>query len=109
MKKRISKLYHENEALKTRITNQQEELSKYQSKKTEKNNKKIRLQDTEFDEEKIKKLFKKLKMRKKRKYYYDDYYNSDEADVESDNSDEDEDGNESENEEINTRKKKTLK
>ena len=38
--------------------------------------KKIRLLDTEFDEEKIKKLFKKPKIRKKRKYYYDDYHNS---------------------------------
>ena len=54
---------------------------------------------------KFKKLFKKPKMKKKRKYYYDDYYNSDVADVESDNSDEGGDINESKNEEINSIKK----
>ena len=108
-KKEYQKCY-ENEALKKRITELQEELTKYQSENNEKNNKKIRLLDTEFDEEKIKKLFKKPKIKKKRKYYYDDYHNSDEADVESDSSDEDDDRNESEYEEINARKKKkTLK
>ena len=44
-------------------------------------------------------------MKKKRKYYYDGYYNSDKADVESDSSN----YNESKNEEIKVRKKKTLK
>ena len=35
-KKEYQKLYHENEALKKRITELQEELSKYQSKKKKK-------------------------------------------------------------------------
>ena len=45
----------------------------------------------------------------KRKYYYDGYYNSDKADVESDSSDYNDNNNESKNEEIKVRKKKTLK
>ena len=39
-KKEYQKLYHENEALKKRITEQQEQLSKYQSKKMKKITKK---------------------------------------------------------------------
>ena len=78
-------------------------------KSNEKNNKKIRLQDIQFDEKKIRELFKKSKMKKKRKYYYNDYYNSDEGDIEIDNSNEDDNDNESENEEINARKEKNIK
>ena len=51
--------------LKNRITELQEELNKYQSKTSENSNRKIRLQDIQCDEEKIKKLFKKPKMKKK--------------------------------------------
>ena len=46
-------------------------------------------------------------MKKKRKCYDSDYYNSDEADVQSDNSDEHDDNYKSKSEEINARKKKT--
>ena len=48
-------------------------------------------------------------MKKKRKCYYDGYYNSDKADVESDSSDYNDNNNESKNEEIKVRKKKNIK
>ena len=95
--------------LKNRITELRGELSKYQSKTSENSNRKIRLQDIQCDDEKIKKLFKKPKMKKKWKYYCDDYYNSDETDVESDNSAEDGNDSKSENNKINTRKKNNIK
>ena len=78
-------------------------------KSNEKNNKKIRLQDIQFDEEKIRELFKKSKMKKKRKYYYNDYYNSDEGDVESDNSNEDGNDNKSKMRKLMPERKITLK
>ena len=71
--------------------------------------KKIRLQYIEFDEEKNKKIIQKPTMKKKRKCYYDGYYNSDKADVESDSSDYNDNNNESKNEEIKVRKKKNIK
>ena len=48
-------------------------------------------------------------MKKKRKCYYDGYYNSDKADVESDSSDYNDNNNERKNEEIKVRKKKNIK
>ena len=51
--------------LKNRITELRGELSKYQSKTSENSNRKLRLQDIQCDDEKIKKLFKKPKMKKK--------------------------------------------
>ena len=110
-KKEYQKLYRENATLK-KFAEQQEELLKCQKELKNTNmssvkpDRKIKLNDIEFDENKSKKLFAAPK--KKRRYY--DYYSDHNDNESADNVCEDSEVEESdEDEEIIIKKKKTLK
>ena len=112
-KKEYQKLYHENETHKKKFAEQQKELLKCQNQlknqtmsSVKEQGRKTKLNNTEFNENKLKNLFAARKMKRRYCDYYSDNNDNESADDECEDSDVEESD---EDEEVILKKKKYKK